>query len=301
MGLPAGFTNAGTDRSQVGVFFYNGKHVEGTYTSGGKTLLILDGGDYTQVDAQPLLDYQASPEFAAAQNGATYQAGVAQSVGTPMNAVLTDPEWQALQGKQVMWNSLSAGLQAKIAKVPALYAQLTGDQATFDKLAADQKVKDDAAAAAFKANADANARYRVNGNDVTGADAQTLRAAIETGDQSTIASTIATVAPVKTQISPRIPIVPQPNVDPVPVSVLKLGDNNLPTPEDGDQLNVLRRVDNSGTQPSTGPSDSFAPGSAGVPAVAAVAASAAPSDSMHWIGIALLILLVLMLIFHFAR
>lgn len=297
MGLPAGFTNAGTDRSQVGVFFYQGKHVEGTYVNGGKTLLILAGGEYSQVDAQPLLDFENSPEFAAMQSGATYQAGVAQSVGTPMNAVLTDPEWMALQGKQVQWSSLSAGLQAKIAKVPALYAQLTGDQAAYDKLAAEQKVKDDAAAAAFTANADANARYRVNGNDVTGADAQALNAAIKTGDQSAIAQTIATVAPVKTQISPRIPVAPTP----VPVSVdpvLKIADG--PDTTGTDALNALRRVDNSGTQPQVGPSDA-APVPASGMSVIKPGATATSADWSHWVGIGLLIVLVLMLVFHFAR
>lgn len=129
-----------------GASFYDGSKVMGKVSNPNspsgfswETQATLYAAPWDQA-TEDKITAAANANFASPEHTAYEYDKAAAASPEPMHSVLIDPEWRAiaLQGGTVHWDSLSAELQDKIKAVPLLYAQLTGDQATFDKLAAAQ-------------------------------------------------------------------------------------------------------------------------------------------------------------------
>lgn len=124
--LPPGFTMGDPTSALWGASYYNGHKVieVGQVGPGGQSYYGLDDGSLGPVVSDAT--NQAIQNAANAAYGVySYIYGLRSSTNPDMVAVLSDPEWIGLQGQNIVWGNLSAQLQAKIAKVPNLYNQLT--------------------------------------------------------------------------------------------------------------------------------------------------------------------------------
>jgi hypothetical protein len=128
--LPSGFTMGDPTSAQWGASYYGGKKIIGSgpsYTGSGVVWFLEDNSEgpaYSDATMQLIQD-------AANAAYAVYQPIEAIRTASPaMYAILTDPEWIALEGTgSIDWDSLSAGLQSKIKQVPELYNTLIGNLA----------------------------------------------------------------------------------------------------------------------------------------------------------------------------
>ena len=134
--LPAGFTMGDPTADQWGASYYNGQKSIGTSATGpdGQPhYWVGDVGNYGPIQTATI---DAAIQDAANAAYAVYSYVQELRTATPaMFAILSDPEWIALQGTNISWSSLSAELQDKIKQVPLLYAQFT-DQAAYDAMQA---------------------------------------------------------------------------------------------------------------------------------------------------------------------
>jgi hypothetical protein len=133
--LPAGFTLGDPTGDQWGASYYHGVKVQGVVAgAGGKQFWGLADGTLG-----PEWDPGTQAAIEAAANAAYGEfsgINVLRSASPAMLAILTDPEWIALEGQPVIFSQLSAGLQDKIKAVPDLFLQLTDAEALTAKAAA---------------------------------------------------------------------------------------------------------------------------------------------------------------------
>lgn len=124
--LPSGFTMGDPTSDLWGATYYQGRKVieVGQAGPGGQLYYGLEDGSLG-----PVVSDAINQAITNAANAAyavyNYINGLRTSTNPQMVAVLSDPEWIALQGKQVIWSALSPELQAKIKLVPNLYNALT--------------------------------------------------------------------------------------------------------------------------------------------------------------------------------
>lgn len=131
--LPAGFTMGDPTSDLWGASYYNNVKVIGTSATGpdGKPHYELADSSLGPVETS---DVDAAIQAAANAAYAVYSYVQELRTATPaMFAILSDPEWIALQGQNIVWGNLSVELQDKIKQVPTLYDQLTN----FEKFQAD--------------------------------------------------------------------------------------------------------------------------------------------------------------------
>lgn len=158
--LPAGFTMGDPTSDMWGASYYNGQKIIGTSATGpdGQPhYWVGDVGNYGPVQTAAI--DQAIQDAANAAYGVFSYINELRTASPEMFAVLSDPEWIALQGQNVDWNTLSSELQAKIQAVPLLYEQFT-NQAQFQ---ADVQAYQEQQAAAAAAAPPQPARYLVAG------------------------------------------------------------------------------------------------------------------------------------------
>lgn len=128
--LPPGFTMGDPTSNMWGAAYYNGKKIIGgpgsSFTGSGAQVYDLE--DSTEAPWT-----QATGDAIQAAANAAYGVYNAingiRTASPEMFAILTDPEWIALEGsgQPIDFNSLSAELQTKIKAVPNLYNSLIGN------------------------------------------------------------------------------------------------------------------------------------------------------------------------------
>jgi len=127
--LPAGFTMGDPTSDLWGASYYNGKKIIGSgpsYTGTGPNVWFLE--DNSEGPAYSDTTMQLIQAAANAAYGVYSYIEEIRTASPAMAAVLTDPEWIALQGGgPIDFTTLSSELQTKIKAVPDLYNTLIGN------------------------------------------------------------------------------------------------------------------------------------------------------------------------------
>ena len=131
-GLSSAWSLGDPASNMWGASYYNGSKVMGRVDGGPggvpywETQAELYATPWDQA-TEDAITAAANANFASPEHAAWQYDQDAAASPEPMRSVLMDPEWKALalSGAQIVWTSLSAGLQDKIKQVPALYASLT--------------------------------------------------------------------------------------------------------------------------------------------------------------------------------